>query len=116
MRHLKKRQKLTRTVSQRKTMLRSLAGQLILRERIITTEGKAKKVRPFLEKAISRAKTNTLANRRILLKDFSSKVIDKLIKEIGPRYTNRAGGYSKITKIKNRKNDNAPMAIIELIK
>ena len=116
MRHRKKRQKLARTPEQRRAILRSLITAVILKERIVTTEGKAKRLKPVLEKTITRAKSNTLANRRILLKDFSPKVVDKLIKEIGPRYKERQGGYSRIIKIALRKNDTAPMVIIELVK
>lgn len=116
MRHRKKKLKLTRTKDQRRALLRSLASSLILKERIITTEAKAKKLRPFLEKAISRAKEDNLANRRFLLRDFSLKVVGKLMKEIGPRYKERHGGYSRIIKINPRKTDSAKMAIIELIK
>jgi len=116
MRHRKKRQKLTKTIGQRRALLRSLISSIILKERIITTEGKAKKIKPFLEKYISRAKEDTLANRRFLLREFSSKVVNKLIKELGPRYKTRSGGYSRLIKINLRKNDAAQMAIIELIK
>jgi len=89
---------------------------VILKEKIATTEAKAKKLRPFLEKTISRARKDTLANRRLLLKDFSKKIVDKLIKELGPRYKDRPGGYSRIIKISPRKTDSAKMAIIELLK
>jgi len=116
MRHRKKKLKLTRTKDQRRALLRSLASSVILKERIITTEAKAKKLRPFLEKAISRAKEDNLANRRFLLRDFSLKVVGKLMKEIGPRYKERHGGYSRIIKINPRKTDSAKMAIIQLIK
>ena len=116
MRHRKKRQKLTKTKDQRRALLRSLISALILKEKIITTEAKAKKMRPFLEKVISRAKDNTLANQRFLLRDFSLKVVNKLMKQIGPRYKDRSGGYSRIFKINSRKDDNAKMAIIELLK
>jgi len=116
MRHRKKKNKLTRSKDQRRALLRSLASAIILKEKITTTEGKAKKIRSFLEKSISRAKKDTLANRRILLKDFSKKVVDKLFKELGVRYKDRPGGYLRITKINPRKADSAKMAIIELIK
>lgn len=116
MRHRKKRQKLTKTISQRRALLRSLISSIILKEKIITTEGRAKKVRPFLEKVISRAKKDNLANRRLLLRDFSLKVVNKLMKEIGPRYKDRPGGYLRIIKMGLRKDDAAPMVIIELIK
>ena len=116
MRHRKKRNKLTRSKDQRRALLRSLASSLILKERIITTEGKAKKLRPYLEKFISRARKDTLANRRLLLKNFSKKNVNKLFKEIGPRYKDRPGGYCRIIKIDPRKTDSAKMAIMELVK
>lgn len=115
MRHRRKRNKLTKSKDQRRALLRSLSSFLILREKIITTEGKAKKLRPFLEKLISRARKDTLANRRLLLRDFPLKIVNKLIKELGPRYKNRPGGYSRIIKISPRKTDSARMVIIELI-
>lgn len=116
MRHRKKKNKLTRSKDQRRILLRSLVSSLILKERITTTESKAKKLKPFLEKTISRARKDTLANRRLLLKDFSERVVSKLFKELGPRYQNRPGGYSRIIKISPRKTDSAEIAIIELIK
>jgi len=115
-RHRKKRNKLTRSKDQRRILLRSLASSLILKEKIITTEAKAKKLRPFLEKSISRAKKDVLINKRLLLKDFSKKVVNKLFEELGPRYKNRPGGYCRIIKINPRKTDSAKMAIIELVK
>lgn len=116
MRHKKKKKKLTRSKDQRRALLRSLASSLILKEKIVTTENKAKKLRPFLEKSISRSRKDTLANRRLLLKSFSPEVVDKLMKEIGPRYKERSGGYSRIIKTSPRKTDSARMAIIELVK
>ena len=116
MRHQKKRQKLTKSADQRRALLRSLISSIILKEKVITTEGKAKKIKPFLEKYISRANKDTLANRRFLLRDFSPKVVSKLMKELGPRYQGRSGGYCRIVKLNLRKNDAAQMAIIELIK
>ena len=115
MRHRKKRFKLTKTKNQRRAIQCSLASSLILKEKIITTEAKAKKLRTFLEKSISRARKDTLASRRALLRHFSAKVVNKLMKELGPRYKNRPGGYSRIIKINPRKTDSAKMAIIELV-
>jgi len=93
-----------------------LASALVSKEKIFTTEGKAKKMRPFLEKAITRAKKNTIANRRILLETFPVRIVDKLMKEIGPRYVNQPGGYIRIMKTMPRKADAAKMVLIELIK
>jgi len=107
---------MSRSKEQRRALLRSLASSLILKEKITTTETKAKRLKPFLEKFISRSRKDTLANRRLLLKDFSLKIVDKLMKELGPRYKNRPGGYSRIIKINPRKTDSAKMAVIELVK
>lgn len=115
MRHRKKKLKLTKTKNQRRALLQSLASSLILKEKIITTEAKAKKLKPVLEKYISRARKDTLANRRLLLKNLSPKIVNKLMKELGPRYKDRAGGYSRVIKINPRKTDSAKMAIIELV-
>lgn len=116
MRHRKRKNKLTKTRDQRRALLRSLASSLIIKEKITTTETKAKRLKPFLEKAITRAKKDTLTNKRALLKDFSKKVVDKLFKKLGPEYKNRPGGYCRIIKINPRKTDSAKMAIIELIR
>jgi len=116
MRHLKKRNKIAKTRNQRKAIYRAMAANLILKEKIITTEARAKKIKPFIEKIISRSKQNTLVNRRYLLRFFSKKVVDKLLKEIGVRYQQRPGGYLRIVKIGVRKNDATKMVILEMIK
>lgn len=116
MRHRKKRNKLTRSKDQRRALLRSLASCLILKEKITTTQAKAKKLRPFLEKTISCSRKDTLANRRLLIRDFSPKIVNKLFKELGPRYKDRPGGYSRIIKLNPRETDSAKIAIIELVK
>lgn len=116
MRHRKKGRKFTKSKDQRKALLRSLSSTLILKEKITTTEAKAKELKSFVEKFITRAKKDTVANRRLIAKDFSDKVTRRLFKELGPRYKDRAGGYTRITKVNPRKSDGAKMAIIELIK
>jgi len=116
MRHKKKGRKFTRSKNQEKALFHSLASALIIKEKITTTEAKAKELRPFLEKLITRAKKDNLANRRFLAKNFSKEVIKKLFKEMGLRYKNRPGGYIRIIKINPRKQDAAKMAILELIK
>lgn len=116
MRHRKKRFKLTKNQHQRKSFLRNLASSLILKERITTNEARAKKLRPFLEKSISRAREDNLTNRRFLLKDYSKKVVDKLLKELGPRYKSQPGGYTRLIKTSMRKIDAAKMVIMELVK
>jgi len=115
MRHRKRGRKFTRSKDQRRALFCSLASSLILAEKITTTEAKAKELKSFVEKIITRAKKDTLANRRLLAKDFSKKIIKKLFTELGPRYKNRKGGYTRIIKINPRKSDGAKMTVIELV-
>lgn len=94
----------------------SLALSLFLKEKIKTTETKAKEVSAFAEKQISHAKADCLSSRRLLAKNFSPEIVKKLIEEIAPRYKERRGGYTRIIKLGPRKSDGARMAIIELVK
>ena len=97
-------------------ILANLASQLFEHGRITTTEAKAKRVRPLAEKLITKAKRGDLHNRRIVLKTITDKgVVHVLFTEIAPKVADRDGGYTRITKIGNRKGDNAPMARIELV-
>ena len=96
-------------------ILANLATALFLNGRITTTEAKAKRLRPLAERLISKAKRGDIHNRRQVLTVVRDKsVVHTLFTEIAPQYTGRNGGYTRITKIGNRKGDNAPMAIIEL--
>ncbi|HEX8866178.1 MAG TPA: 50S ribosomal protein L17, partial [Lentzea sp.] len=95
-------------------LLANLATALFQHGRIKTTEAKAKRLRPYAEKLISKAKVGDLHNRREIMKTIRDKdVVHKLIAEIGPFFSDRSGGYTRITKTLARKGDNAPMAIIE---
>jgi len=97
-------------------MLANLATQLFEHGRITTTETKAKRLRPYAEHLITFGKRGDLHARRQVLKRLNDKsVVHTLFDEIGPRYANRPGGYTRITKLGPRKGDNAPMAIIELV-
>ncbi|HEX7302524.1 50S ribosomal protein L17 [Lentzea sp.] len=97
-------------------LLANLATALFEHGRIKTTEAKAKRLRPYAEKIISKAKAGDLHNRREIMKVIRNKdVVHKLIAEIGPFFSDRSGGYTRITKTLARKGDNAPMAIIELV-
>lgn len=116
MRKLKKGRKLSRKKDQRKALLKSLAAALVLREKIKTTEAKAKETSSFVEKQINRAKTNNIHTRRILAKFFTPEVVKKLVEEIGPRYKERKGGYTRIIKLGQNKSNAAKMAFIELVK
>jgi large subunit ribosomal protein L17 len=97
-------------------ILANLATSLFQHGRIRTTEAKAKRLRPYAEKLITLGKRGDLhARRQVLTKITDKAVVHELFTEIGPRYENRPGGYTRITKIGPRKGDNAPMAVIELV-
>lgn len=116
MKHLKKNRKFGRVADYRKAFLLNLGNSLILKERIKTTEARAKEIRPLIEKMISVAKKETLASRRFLLKSLAIKPVNKLFKDLAPRFKERRGGYLRILKITDRKNDGAKMTIIEFVK
>lgn len=116
--HHNKKRKLGRPRDQRKALLKSLALSLIDREKIMTTEAKAKELRPFIEKIISKAKENTLASRRIVIARLFNRdeAAKKLISEIVPRYEKRKGGYTRVLKLSaRRKGDASKLAIIEFV-
>ncbi|MEU0112908.1 50S ribosomal protein L17 [Streptomyces bobili] len=99
-----------------KMLLANLAKQLFEHGRITTTEAKARRLRPYAERLVTKGKKGDLHNRRQVLQVISDKsIVHTLFTEIGPRYENRPGGYTRITKIGNRRGDNAPMAVIELV-
>lgn len=102
--------------SHQKAILANLAQSLFEHGRITTTEAKAKRLRPYAEKLITAAKRGDLHARRNVAKDIRRKdILHVLFAEIGPRFANRPGGYTRITKLNPRQGDNAPMAIIELV-
>jgi large subunit ribosomal protein L17 len=97
-------------------MLANLATSLFTHGRITTTEAKAKRLRPYAERLITKAKRGDLHNRREIQKVIRDKdVVHRLLNELGPLFASRDGGYTRITKTLPRKGDNAPMAVIELI-
>jgi len=102
--------------SHQRLILANLAQSLFEHGRITTTEAKAKRLRPYAEHLITKAKTDTVANRRQVVKVIRDKgVLHTLFTEIGPAMATRPGGYTRITKIGPRKGDNAPMAVIEIV-
>lgn len=119
MRHLVKGRKLNRTASHRKALLSNMSCSLIKHKRIITTEQKAKELRRFVERLITYAKKDSLHGRRLIMKKIKGKlkkeISNLLIHEIAPNYSDRNGGYTRIIKLQNRKNDNADMSLIELV-
>jgi large subunit ribosomal protein L17 len=97
-------------------MLSTLAKQLFVHEAIDTTEAKAKALRPYAERLITKAKRGDLASRRDVLKDIPDRdIVARLFHEIGPRFSERDGGYTRILKLGQRKGDGAPLARIELV-
>lgn len=107
---------LSRKKGVRKALLRSMARALAQKEKIQTSEAKAREISPIFERLITKAKQDNLAARRELLRYFDKPLVKKMVEEIGPRYRDRQGGYTRITKIAVRKGDGANMAIIELVK
>jgi large subunit ribosomal protein L17 len=103
--------------SHQKALLANLATSLFEHGRIKTTEPKARALRPYAEKLITHAKKGTLHNRREVMKKIRDKdIVHVLFAEIGPFFADRNGGYTRIIKVENRKGDNAPMAVIELVR
>lgn len=112
----KKGARLGGSASHQRLILSNLATQLFEHDAIRTTESKAKQLRPYAEKLITKARKGTLADRREAAKVIRDKdVLHKLFAEIGPRVADRDGGYTRIIKLENRKGDNAPMAMIALV-
>ncbi len=102
--------------SHQKAMMANLAASLIIAEAITTTEAKAKALRPYTEKLVTKAKRGGVHQQRMVVSRIHDKdAAHKLFAEIGPRYTNRNGGYLRILKLGPRPGDNAPMARIELV-
>lgn len=95
--------------------MRSLARSVILHKRVQTTESRAKSVRPYVEKMITKAATNDLPTRRLLLSHFNNDkiVVKELLEDLGPKYKDRNGGYTRITKVEPRPGSGRSVAVIE---
>ena len=116
MRHRTRKAILSRTKGPREALLRTLATSVILYEKVQTTKAKAKFVRPIVEKAITIGKADTLSARRQLLTMFTlHNAIDKILKDLSPKYKERKGGYTRITPLKRREGDAAEIVQIELV-
>jgi large subunit ribosomal protein L17 len=117
MRHAKKRNKLSRSAGHRKALVKNLCMQVVQHERIRTTEAKAKVIRPEVEKLITLAKRGDLHARRQALSALGQDkfTVHKLFEEIGPRYSQREGGYTRILKLGPRRSDATEMVYIELV-
>ena len=116
MRHRKKGRTLSRTASHKKATMRNMATSLFRHERVETTTAKAKELRPFAERLITLGKRGDLHARRLAGRLIADRqVLGKLFDDIGPRFTERPGGYTRILKLGNRRGDAAEMALIELV-
>ena len=116
MRHGVAHRKLNRTASHRKAMFANMAASLIEHEQIVTTLPKAKELKPNMDKLVTLAKRGDLHARRQAISQIRNKdQVVKLFETIGPRYTERNGGYTRVLKAGFRYGDNAPMAVIELV-
>ncbi|MCU0225662.1 MAG: 50S ribosomal protein L17 [Acidobacteria bacterium] len=116
MRHRCANRKLGRTSEHRIAMLRNLAAALIEHERITTTMGKAKELRPYAERLISKAQQDTVHSRRMVARDLHDRdLVKRLFDEVAPRFSGRPGGYTRVLRTMPRRGDAAEMAIIELV-
>lgn len=107
--------KFKRDVNERKALFKSLMSSLVLYERIETTESKAKAIKSQVEKLVTKAKQGDNSAKSVLEKSLSKPAFDKILKEIGPRFSKRAGGYTRIIKLGRRFGDDAPVAILEWV-
>ena len=119
MRHQKRGRKFNRTASHRKAMMSNLASALIIHKRIRTTDAKGKELRGFIDRLVTYAKQEDVHARRLIQRRILGKrakqIANILIHDIAPTYQNRNGGYTRLIKLNNRKNDNAPVSMIEFI-
>jgi large subunit ribosomal protein L17 len=116
MRHRAKGRQLSRTSSHKRAMLNNMAASLFEHGRVITTEAKAKELRPFAEKLITLARRGDLHARRLVERRIKDRdTLGKLFTEIGPRFAARPGGYTRILKLGHRPGDGADVARIELL-
>lgn len=112
----KKGPRLGGSPSHQRKILSNLAASLIAEERLTTTQARAKLLRPYVEKIITRARRGDLHSRRLVLRKITNNdVVTKLFDEVGPRYEDRPGGYTRIVKLGPRRGDGAEMALIELV-
>lgn len=117
MRHRKKGKKFNRKTGDRRAFLRNLAGDVIIKGKIRTTEARAKAIRPIVERAVRISSRGDLASRRLLLSRLQNQdAVNKLMDEFGPRYKDRRGGYTRIIKsCVVRKRDGVRIAVIEFV-
>ncbi len=116
MRHHSNTRKFGREKTQRHALMRSLARNLIRDSRIETTTAKAKELRPFVEKLVTKAKINTVAGRRVINSRLQSEALTKKLFDVfAPKFKDRNGGYTRIVRLPNRDMDGSPMSLIEFV-
>ncbi len=116
MRHRVSGRKLGRRTEHREAMLQGIVAQLLMHERVTTTEAKAREARPLAEHIITKGRGGSLHDRRQAMSVLTDKhAVSKLFDDIGPRYADRDGGYTRMVKLMPRKGDSAPMALLELV-
>ena len=119
MRHQKKGKKLNRSASHRKALFSNLAASLVIHKKIQTTDAKGKELQCYVDRLVTYAKRGGIHGRRLIQKRIQGKrgkmIANILIHDIAPIYKNRQGGYTRIIKLNNRKNDNAPVSLIEFV-
>lgn len=116
MRHQKAGRKLGRNPAQRKALFRQLAISMILHERITTTEAKAKELRPIVEKLVTIARQDSEFHRRLIMSKIDHELATaKLFEVVAPRFESTPGGYTRISKLGQRRGDAAPLALIEFV-
>ena len=116
MRHQAKGRQLSRTSTHRRAMLRNMATSLFLHGGVVTTEAKAKELRPYAERLITLSRRGDLHSRRLVARRIQDReALTRLFSEIGPRFASRPGGYTRILKLGHRPGDGADVARIELL-
>lgn len=116
MRHRRKKVTLDRTSAQRRRLIRNLSVSLVVHERVVTTEARAKAIRSFVERLVTLGKNPTLHHRRQLLQKLPDEAaVKKILTILGPRYAHRAGGYLRILRLAPRQGDGAAQRLLEFI-
>ncbi len=115
MKHHNANRKFGRVRKVRRGLIKSLALSLVKNGKIMTTEAKAKEIRPYVEKLVSLGRNPGVASRRMLSSKIGTDGATKILKDLSPKYADRLGGYTRITKLPQRLSDGAPMAVIEFV-
>ena len=115
MNHHKTKRKFGRVQKVRNALMKSLALALVVNGKIKTTDAKARELRPYMEKMVTQGRLSTVATRRLLAGKIGPEAAEKLVTEIAPKYMDRNGGYTRITKLPRRVSDGSLMSVIEFV-